>query len=91
MTTSKRGTAPAAPPAAGAAYTTAERTDAQTPATGHTLLEDTMQSFSRRLSGRPGAPLAIGFGLLSVCAYGPFHQVTCGVDVPVTATQVFEP
>ena len=29
-----------------------------------------MQSFTRRLRGRPGAPLAVGFGLLTVCAYG---------------------
>jgi hypothetical protein len=66
-----------------------------------------MQSFTRRLRGRPGAPLAglrqfITAALLAHRASNvavkiagpyasPFHQVTCGVDVPVTATQVFEP
>ncbi|HEX9539145.1 MAG TPA: hypothetical protein VGA04_13345 [Streptosporangiaceae bacterium] len=27
-----------------------------------------MQSLTRRLRGRPGAPVAVGFGLLTVCA-----------------------
>lgn len=72
-----------------------------------------MQSLTRRWRGRPGAPVAVGFGLLTVCARdanpspaqrasnvsvkvadryaGPFHQITSGVDVLVTANQVFEP
>jgi hypothetical protein len=72
-----------------------------------------MQSLTRRLRGRPGAPVAVGFGLLTVCACDanrslahrasnvsvkvadryadPFHQVTSGVDVLVTANQVIEP
>jgi len=72
-----------------------------------------MQSFTRRLRGRPGTPIAVGSGLLTVHAddanrsaaipahrasnvsasryAGPFHQVTSGVDMLVTANQVFEP
>jgi hypothetical protein len=62
-----------------------------------------MQSFTRRPRGRPGAPPAVPaaarmtHGASNVAVKiagpdaGPFQQVTCDVDVPVTTSQVFEP